>query len=519
MNEYKVSQRAYRRILIPAILFALLLLIVSTLWLMMMRQLPILRNILFLMGLLGGGYGLVAGLVLYHDRASLTSHHVEWIHVVVVGISLGLVASAASSEMLFIAYILFVLNMISSSFLFSYRQVRALIIIAFLVLFHGYWEGARLVNVMDWLLILSFPFLAIIVAEIVWRFQGTVSDNFRRMNTLNAISRKLSSSLDEDEVHSWLKEAIQDAFNADSYYLGLVNGDKLDFGLFYDDGKYFHAVQVPMGGALSGWVIRNNKTLFLNDLRVEPELEGVKRRLIGQERSSLSWVGVPIKTEYVRGMIGIASYKPLAFTQDDVDLLESLTQQAALALNNARQHKLVTLQARTDSLTKVYNHGYFLERLQQDLGRASAENTILSLIMLDVDYFKKYNDTYGHLVGDEVLMLMVRTIRRFIKERDYIGRWGGEEFAISLPNTSLQEAQLVAVRIQETLEKIEISVLDQKNIPAPTVSQGIAEFPRDAGETFKLVDLADRRLYVAKERGRNQIEPNYEPDFANNMLC
>ena len=195
----------------------------------------------------------------------------------------------------------------------------------------------------------------------------------------------------------------------------------------------------------------------------------------------------------------------------------SAGQQAALALNNARQHKLVTLQAQTDSLTKVYNHGYFLERLGEELVLAREDDTPLCLIMLDVDFFKRYNDTYGHLVGDEVLMLMVKTIKRFIKERDSIGRWGGEEFVICLPKTKLAGAQLVAKRIQETLEKMHVSVLDQKDIPVPTISQGIAEFPKEADETFKLVDLADQRLYIAKNRGRNQIEPDLNSDSLNAM--
>lgn len=160
----------------------------------------------------------------------------------------------------------------------------------------------------------------------------------------------------------------------------------------YDDGQYYHAVQLPLAGTLGGWAIDHDQTLFLNDLRTEPELEGVKIRIVGKEKASLSWLGVPFKTEYVAGMIGIASYSPLAFTQEDVDLLESLTQQVALALNNARQHKLVTLQARTDSLTQVYTHGYFLAHLQEDLALAREDDMPLSLIMLDVDFFKKYND-------------------------------------------------------------------------------------------------------------------------------
>lgn len=509
-RDYEFSPKAYRHILAPLILFALTLFIITVLLVTMIGQSSVWRNMLFFAGLAGGIYGLVVGLIFYRDGASRTSPRVEWLNIMLVGISLGLVAYSCSGQLIFIAYILFILNMVSSTLLFSQKQVRWLILIAFLVHLHGYRQDALLTSSTAWLLLFSFPFLAFVVSESINRFQLVIINNLRQVSTINAIMRKLSSSLDEEEVHTWLKEAIRDALNADTYYLALLDGDMLELGLFYDDGEYFNAVQVPVEGTLSGWVIRNNKTLFLNDLRVDPALEGVQERTIGSERSSLSWVGVPIKTEYVSGMIAVAAYTPRAFTQDDVDLLESLTQQAALALNNARQHKLVILQARTDSLTKIFNHGYFLERLNEDMEIARQHETPLCLIMLDVDFFKRYNDTYGHLVGDEVLILMVKTIQRFIKNRDSIGRWGGEEFAISLPNTSISEAQLVAVRIQETLKTMQINVPRQKNIPVPTVSQGIAEFPREATEAIKLVDLADRRLYIAKERGRNQIEPSFD---------
>ena len=511
MNDLKMfSSSAYKRVLFPGSIFAFSLFLLAIVWVTMTSQNPNWKNILFFIGLAGGLYGVILGLFFSTDDVSLFSKPVAWIHIAIVGVSLGLVASLASLELLFIAYVLFVLNMISATLIFSVRQVHVLILIAFFVHLHGHFEASRVGNVVDWFHLVSFPVLAVIVAETVHRFRNAIAHNLKRMNMVNMIFRKLSSSLDEDEVHTWVKEAIQDAFDADTYYLALVNGDYLDLGLFYDDGRYYHAVQIALAGTLGGWAIRHDQTLFLNDLRTEPELEGVKRRIVGKEKTSLSWLGVPFKTEYVAGMIGIASYSPLAFTQEDVDLLESLTQQVALALNNARQHKLVTLQARTDSLTQVYNHGYFLTRLQEDLALAREDNMPLSLIMLDVDFFKKYNDTYGHLVGDEVLVLMVKTIQRFIKERDSIGRWGGEEFAICLPQTSLQEAQIVAVRIQETLENMQISVLEHEDIPVPTVSQGVAEFPKEADEAFKLVDLADGRLYTAKGRGRNQIEPRLD---------
>ena len=501
------SGKTYRRVFVPGILLILFLVLLVVTWNTMASQRATWDRVLFLVGFVVAIYGVLVGLFFSNVDRTKNTQSSSWAHIVLVAVSLGVISTLVPEELAFIAYILFVLNILSVTLIFSIIQVRVFILIAFLVHLHGFYQEGRLIDLLHWLVVISFPILGGVIAEMVHRFQREIVYNLRRVDTINTISRKLSSSLDEEEIHAWWNDSIREAFEADTYFLAVLNGDKFDLGLFYDDGEYYHAVQLPLDGTLSGWALRNDQTLFLNDLRVEPELEGVKRRLIGKEKTSLSWLGVPFRAKHVTGLAGIASYSPLAFTQDDVELLESLTRQGALALNNARQHELVSMQARIDSLTQVYNHGYFLDRLKQDISVAVADNTPLSLIMLDVDHFKKYNNTYGHLVGDEVLMLMVKTIKRFIKERDSIGRWGGEEFAICLPETSLDSALLVAARIQETLEKLQISVLDQKDIPVPTISQGIAEFPREADEAFRLVDLADKRLYIAKKRGRNQIEP------------
>ncbi len=506
----KLPKTIYRQTLVSSVLFALVLFGVAMLWITMGNQGEVFyaksTMALFVLGLVGSFYGLAVAFFSYRSNAA-SPQEMSWVDIGFIGISLGLLAALVPSELIFIVYLLFVLNMVGFSFAFPRRKNYAVILLALSVHIYAYQTDGEIHSSLDWLELISFPLVAYIVAETILRLQATIEKHISRLSSINSISRKLSSSLDEDEVHTWLKEAIQASFDADTYYVALKNGAHLDLGLFYDDGEYFHAYQVPVEGTLGGWVIRNQKTLFLNDLRTEPDLEGVKRRIIGKEKLSLSWIGVPVCTEYIDGMIGIASYMPLAFTQDDVEFLESLAQQAALALNNARQHKLVKLQARTDSLTGVYNHGHFLEVLSSQIEDALEDGTPLSVIMLDVDYFKSYNDDYGHLVGDEVLRLLVKTIQRFVKDTDAIGRWGGEEFAISLPNTSQRIAGQVACRIQAALQKMRISVLEQKDIPVPTVSQGIAEFPLEADEVFKLIDLADQRLYIAKKRGRNQIEP------------
>jgi diguanylate cyclase (GGDEF)-like protein len=243
-------------------------------------------------------------------------------------------------------------------------------------------------------------------------------------------------------------------------------------------------------------------------LRHEVKLEGVKTVIIGKQQTSLSWMGVPMQGEYTNGVIAIASYRPNAFSRADMELLSNMAQRAALALDNAFRHSLVEEQTHIDSLTGVYNHGYFIKMLKEQAASALEKKQALSLIMLDVDYFKQYNDRYGHLAGDEILTKLCETIRSHVKRKDAVGRWGGEEFAISLPNTTGAQAMQVASRIRETMASTSLKKLNQETIPSPTVSQGIAEFPCEAGEIFKLIDLADRRLYVAKERGRDQIEPD-----------
>jgi diguanylate cyclase (GGDEF)-like protein len=219
-------------------------------------------------------------------------------------------------------------------------------------------------------------------------------------------------------------------------------------------------------------------------------------------------MGVPMQGEFIKGVIAIASYRPNAFDRSDMELLSNLTQRATLALDNTVRHSLVEEKAHIDSLTGVFNHGHFLKVLEQQAETAVQYHQPLCVIMLDIDFFKQYNDAYGHLAGDEILTKLCDTIRSHVKRVDAVGRWGGEEFVISLPNTSGAQAMQVADRIRETMAGMNLRGKNQETIPVPTVSQGIAEFPSEADEIFKLIDLADRRLYVAKERGRNQVEPD-----------
>jgi diguanylate cyclase (GGDEF)-like protein len=350
--------------------------------------------------------------------------------------------------------------------------------------------------------------LSVVIAGVILHIVDTAKQHVHRLETINIVSREIMKSLDTKQTLILLDATIHEMLEADTFFIGILEGEEISLELFYDGGEYFNGTRIPVKGTLSGWVIKNQKELFLPDIREEVQLDGVERFVIGNEKTSLSWIGIPLKSENITGVLAMASYTPNAFDRADLELLTNLGQHVTLALDNTIRHTQVEKQARLDSLTGVYNHGYFLESLTEQAESSSRQNKPLSLIMLDIDYFKRYNDTYGHLIGDRVLKALCAAIQQNIKHTDAVGRWGGEEFIISLPGANGLQAFQVAKRIGETLEMIRVRDCDEKTIAIPTISQGIAVFPGDADEIFRLIDTADKRLYTAKKRGRNQIEPS-----------
>jgi diguanylate cyclase (GGDEF)-like protein len=364
--------------------------------------------------------------------------------------------------------------------------------------------------------------LGLIIVETIHRLTEATQTRIQRLESLNDFARKIVYSLETDEVLALVGAAIQNAIKADTYFLGMAKNDKtIQFDLIFDDGEYFPPSTMPIEGTLSGWIIRNRRSLFIPDMRNDVDFEGFKTILIGKKKDNLSWMGVPMRAEHINGVVSVGSYKPNSFDRTDFELLENLVQHAALALDNAFHHAEVEAQSHSDSLTGVYNHNYIMEILRREAERTRPASLPTSLIMLDVDHFKQYNDNYGHVIGDQVLILLTEAIRTHINSTDSIGRWGGEEFAVVLPNTNGMMAMNVAKRIQQTMNTLMLKDRDGNDLPAPTVSQGIAVFPAETGDVYRLIDLADQRLYVAKERGRNQVEPepSHWEQLAANQQC
>ena len=184
---------------------------------------------------------------------------------------------------------------------------------------------------------------------------------------------------------------------------------------------------------------------------------------------------------------------------EDIDLEQRdrftvVANQFSMALERIRLYELVQELAITDGLTGAFVRRHMLERLNEELNRADRFNSRVSLLMIDVDNFKNYNDRYGHLKGDLLLKKIATALKGGIREIDIIARYGGEEFCIIFPDTDSKGAELVANRLRESVESLEA-----------TISIGVASYPEDAKSWSNLIEKADRMLYKAKGAGKNRV--------------
>jgi diguanylate cyclase (GGDEF)-like protein len=424
-------------------------------------------------------------------------------HAITAGIGIGLLSYLIPNEIRYMIHPLVIVTAISTAVTAGRRP--AYLLLTIVSLFQVFHSMQYHVTVNVWITHAGILLAVLIAVETIQSLKNISRQQVARLEAANKISKQMISTLEKSELIKLLDLELRNILKADTYFVGIHNDGKLYMELFYDEGEYFNGMEFELEGSLSEWVIRNNAPLFLPDLRKAVRIEGIRIALAGKKKTSLSWIGAPIKGTHVNGVLAAASYQPNAFNRSDLELLLNIAQVVTLSLDNSYHHAQVEEQARLDSLTQVYNHGHFIQTLQAQAEACRAQRQRLSLIMLDIDHFKQYNDSFGHAAGDEILVNLCKIIRAHIKQNDAVGRWGGEEFAISLPNTTSEQAQQVAQRIRKSLAELKLGN-SHKTIPAPTASMGIAVFPDETTDVNALIDLADQRLYVAKERGRDQIE-------------
>jgi diguanylate cyclase (GGDEF)-like protein len=245
------------------------------------------------------------------------------------------------------------------------------------------------------------------------------------------------------------------------------------------------------GEGIAGRVFMTSKPMIVNNIReddlfIESETSYVR---------SIACIPMIVYSDVI-GVINVTNKKKgKEFTDEDVEMLKAVADQAAVAVNKAQLWDMAV----TDSLTGLYVRRYFMVKLQEEMHRAERYNKRLSVIMADLDRFKKINDTYGHDAGDRALKAIGKFLQKNIRDVDAIARYGGEEFVMLIPDADKEDAFCLAERLREKLAKVKF-----EDLPPVTISLGIATFPSDGTDLEELIKMADAAMYEAKQQGRNK---------------
>ncbi len=258
--------------------------------------------------------------------------------------------------------------------------------------------------------------------------------------------------------------------------------------------------QLSRGNILNFWVNKYGRPMLLSR-GYQPQADGV----LDEMGAGCVLVLPLVVNNRTLGSMQLFSATSAAFTEEDAQLLWILALVSENMLSREHANEGLLTFAFTDYLTGLKTRGYFEQQLELEIKRCERKKSPLSLLMIDIDFFKPLNDKYGHHVGDQVLRDVSSLLTKDMREIDTVARYGGEEFVIILPETSATSASRVAQRLRRSVENAKFFAGSSASVEQLTISIGIATYPSDARFKRDLIEAADAALYDAKSRGRNQV--------------
>ncbi len=354
-------------------------------------------------------------------------------------------------------------------------------------------------------LLLSLTYLLInLVFSRLSRAQHQLEERVHDLEILTATARRLSASLQLEEL---VETVARETCNAipEAEAVALVHRRSGgESGLIIDGfdraADRFTRQGMAEGQGAAGWVMKHATSRRIADLADTDVVMGSD----GTE-GIRSWLGIPLMMYGgCEGVIAVQSTRPDAFREDHQRLLESLGLQISAALQNAHLYEL----AMVDGLTGLFMRRYFDARIEEEIERSKRYGTPFSVVMMDVDDFKKLNDEHGHLIGDRVLRSIANTVKAQLRGVDTASRYGGEEIAVILPRSDMVSSYNVGERIRAAIADSRITTdSEPPKVLTVTASFGVASYPESkAVDGEDLIRRADRALYRAKKTGKNRVE-------------
>jgi diguanylate cyclase (GGDEF)-like protein len=319
-----------------------------------------------------------------------------------------------------------------------------------------------------------------------------------QLEAINTIARETTGMLDLGQLLDKVCSMILSSFPVDEVAV-LLREEEGDLVIQAQQGRLTPRMRVggrlPSGAGLCGRALASGRPVVENDVR---KVEGY---VTGYDETRSELCLPLISFGQTLGVLALENATEDAFQPADVQALESMADICAGAIQNARFFDRVKQMAYLDGLTSIYNRRYFEMRVVEEMERASRYTGQMAVIMVDIDHFKKLNDEFGHLLGDEVLRQMSAIFTQQLRKADVVCRYGGEEFAILVPETTGENAMGVAEKLRRVVESWPFP-----GVPRPvTISAGVADYPENGTTRDELMRAADEALYAAKQAGRNRV--------------
>jgi diguanylate cyclase (GGDEF)-like protein len=323
------------------------------------------------------------------------------------------------------------------------------------------------------------------------------------------IAKKLSESLKAEEVIEVLTQSLMRTFEHDRIIIVAYNPATAKgavWRIIGDPGSVSEGMEFDINDqrSLYGSIFRNRRAIVTQGFRHENSYVRFDREEAPEAKpQDILIAPIHDDRQAVWAVVGMESNRSGVYSQAELQLLKTIMANVSTALTKARMYTEMEKLATIDGLTQIANHRKFQDIMTMELERSQRYNTPLTLLLMDIDHFKKFNDTYGHPVGDLVLQMVAKALQGSIRNTDYCARYGGEEFVVVLIQADEAQSRMLAERVRKAVESMEVR--NEDKLLKVTVSIGSATFPFDGQDKQELIDNADKAMYASKQGGRNRV--------------
>lgn len=330
--------------------------------------------------------------------------------------------------------------------------------------------------------------------------------HLQELGIFHDVAKALTSSLNLDSVLQTIMEKMAAHFRPDTWSLLMVDEEKdeLYFAIAVGDAAdTLKNVRLKIGEGIAGWVAKHGEPLIVPDVYTDPRF--AKRIDEMTKWKTHSIMCIPLSSKHrVLGVMQLINVEMKGFGETEMVLLQALADYAAIAIDNARAVEKIQELTITDDCTGLYNARHLYKTLEAEVYRSARFAYEFSILFLDLDHFKRVNDTHGHLVGSKLLAEIGYSIKSNLRLIDYAFRYGGDEFVVLLPQTSKEQSLVVARRLRDVFRTSQFLKDEGLNLNV-RASMGVATYPEDAKSAHEIIRQADEMMYAVKNSTRDNV--------------